>query len=155
MVSAGKGLAYLAEAGRPRRKTNGLKQNLQVRDLTFELNDLLGLPIHMKLQLSDQTLVAHSSIASREERVCIAPQESPDVRAAKQTVERAKAILGAAKYVYVSDLSAFARYGLSKRNPLPVHNFGTFGAIFAYELFDGGRRKAEIGEARTMISRAE
>jgi outer membrane protein TolC len=36
-----------------------------------------------------------------------------------------------------------------------VHNFGTFGVIFTYELFDGGRRNAQIDESRTMLSQAE
>ena len=36
-----------------------------------------------------------------------------------------------------------------------MHNFGTFGVIFTYELFDGGRRNAQIDESRTMLSQAE
>ena len=132
-----------------------LKQSLQVRDLTFELNNLLGLPLNTKLQLSEQPFVAPSSIASREECVRIAREQSPDVRAAQQAVERARAGLGAAKYAYMPDLTAFARQSYQSGIPFLVHNFGTFGAIFEYELFDGGRRKAEIGEARTMLFKAE
>jgi outer membrane protein TolC len=132
-----------------------LKQRLQVRDLTFELNNLLGLPVNTNLQLSEQPLVAPSPIASREECVRIAREQSPDVRVAKQAVERAKASLGAAKYAYMPDLTAFARYSYQSGIPFLVHNFGTFGVIFEYELFDGGRRKAEIGEARTLLSKAE
>jgi len=132
-----------------------LKQSLQVRDLTFELNNLLGLPLNTKLQLSEQAFVAPSSPASREECVRIAREQSPDVRAAQQAVERARAGLGAAKYAYMPDLTAFARRSYQSGIPFLVHNFGTFGAIFEYELFDGGRRKAEIGEARTMLFKAE
>ena len=36
-----------------------------------------------------------------------------------------------------------------------MHNFGTFGVLFTYDLFDGGRRNAEISESRTMLSSAE
>ena len=132
-----------------------LKQSLQVRDLTFELNNLLGLPLNTKLQLSEQALVAPSSTTSREECVRIAREQSPDVRAAQQAVERAKAGLGAAKYAYMPDLTAFARQSYQSGIPFLVHNFGTFGAIFEYELFDGGRRNAEIGQARIMLSKAE
>ena len=39
--------------------------------------------------------------------------------------------------------------------PFLVHNFGTFGILFVYELFDGGRRKAEVDESHTMLSKAE
>jgi len=132
-----------------------LKQSLQVRDLTFELNNLLGLPLNTKLQLSEQAFIATSSTASREECARIAREQSPDVRAAQQAVDRAKAELGAAKYTYVPDLTAFARYSYQSGIPFLVHNFGTFGVIFGYELFDGGRRKAEIGEAHAMLSKAE
>ena len=136
-------------------KQTVLKQSLQVRDLTLELNNLLGLPLNTKLQLSEEPFVAPSSITPREECVRIAREQSPDVRAAEQAVERARAELEAAKYAYMPDLSAFARYSYQSGIPFLVHNFGWFGAIFEYELFDGGRRKAEIGEARTMLSQAE
>jgi outer membrane protein TolC len=36
-----------------------------------------------------------------------------------------------------------------------VHNFGQFGVLFTYDLFDGGRRNAEISESRTMFSQAK
>jgi outer membrane protein TolC len=39
--------------------------------------------------------------------------------------------------------------------PLLVHNFGTFGVSLSYELFDGGRRVAEIKDSRTLVSQAE
>ncbi|HEY6292351.1 MAG TPA: TolC family protein [Terriglobia bacterium] len=136
-------------------KETVLKQSLQVRDLTLELNNLLGLPLNTKLQVSEQPFVAPSSITSREECVRIAREQSPDVRTAKQAVERAKAELAVGKYAYIPDVTAFARYSYQSGIPFLVHNFGDFGAIFEYELFDGGRRKAEIGEARTKLSQAE
>jgi outer membrane protein TolC len=36
-----------------------------------------------------------------------------------------------------------------------VHNFGTFGASLTYDLFDGGRRNAEINDSRTLLAEAE
>jgi outer membrane protein TolC len=132
-----------------------LKQRLQVRDLSVELDNLLGLPVNTTLQLSEPSYVVPSAVAPREECVRIAREQSLDVRVAKQSVERAKASLGAAKYAYMPDVSVFARYSYQSGIPFLVHNIGTFGAIFEYELFDGGRRKAEIGEARTILSKAE
>jgi outer membrane protein TolC len=132
-----------------------LKQSLQVRDLTFQLVNMVGLPLNTKLQLSEQPFVAPSSTASRDDCVRIAREQSPDVMAAKQEVEKAKATLGVAKDAYIPDLSAFARYSYQSGIPFLVHNFGTFGALFEFELFDGGRRRAEIGEARTTLSKAE
>src|SRR5215831_12295573 len=132
-----------------------LVQNLQVRDLTFELNYLLGLPLNTQLKLSEDLSAASASICPREECVRIAREQSPEIRAAQQAVEKAKAGLAAAKDAYIPAVTAFARYSYQSGIPFLVHNFGTFGVIFTYELFDGGRRNAQIDESRTMLSQAE
>jgi outer membrane protein TolC len=136
-------------------KQTTLMQNLQVRDLTFELNYLLGLPLNTQLKLSEDLSAASASISPREECVRIAREQSPEIRAAQQAVEKAKAGLAAAKDAYIPDVTAFARYSYQSGIPFLVHNFGTFGVIFTYELFDGGRRNAQIDESRTMLSQAE
>ena len=132
-----------------------LMQNLRVRDLTFQLNYLLGLPLNTQLKLSEDLSAASASISPREECVRIAREQSPEIRAAQQAVEKAKAGLAAAKDAYIPDVTAFARYSYQSGIPFLVHNFGTFGVIFTYELFDGGRRNAQIDESRTMLSQAE
>ena len=136
-------------------KQSVLMQSLQVRDLTLELNNLLGLPLNTKLQLSEDSSAAHASIPSREECVRIAREQSPEIRAARQAVEKARAGLAAAKDAYIPDVSGFARYSYQSGIPFLVHNFGTFGVLFTYELFDGGRRNAEISESRTTLSKAQ
>ena len=70
-------------------------------------------------------------------------------------LEKAKAGLAATKDKYIPDVNAFARYSYQSGIPFLVHNFGTFGFTFTFELFDGGRRNAEISESRTMLSKAE
>jgi len=136
-------------------KQTVLTENLQIRDLTVELNDLLGLALNTKLKLSEDLAAIPVSVAPREECLRIAREQSPLIRIAQQAVEKAKAELGASKDAFIPDLSGFARYSYQSGIPFLVHNFGTFGVIFEYELFDGGRRKAQIGEAHTMLSKAE
>ena len=136
-------------------KQSVLTQNMQIRDLIFELNDLLGLPLKTQLQLREEPSVAAASIPARDECVRTAREQSPEIRAAQQAVEKAKAGLAAAKDAYIPDLSGFARYSYQSGIPFFVHNFGTFGVIFTYDLFDGGRRNAEIKASRTMLSKAE
>jgi outer membrane protein TolC len=136
-------------------KQTVLTQNLQIRDLTLELNDLLGLPLHTQLHLRDDPSVASASIPARDDCLRTARQQSPEIREALQAVEKERAGLAAAKDAYIPDVSGFARYSYQSGIPFLVHNFGTFGVIFEYELFDGGRRNAEIGESRTMLSKAE
>ena len=90
----------------------------------------------------------------RLERAHVARAE-PRCTGCPQAVEKAKAELEAAKDAYIPNLTGFARYSYQSGIPFLVHNFGTFGAIFTYELFDGGRRNAEINESRTMLSKVE
>ena len=136
-------------------KQTVLTQNLQIRDLTFELNDLLGLPLKTQLHLREEPSVATASVPARDECVRTAREQSPEIRAAQQSVEKAKAGVAAAKDAYIPDLSGFARYSYQSGIPFFVHNFGTFGVIFTYDIFDGGRRNAEIKQSRTMLSKAE
>jgi len=136
-------------------KQTVLTENLQIRDLTVELNDLLGLPLNTKLKLSEDLAATPVSVVPREECLRIAREQSPQIRIAQQAVEKAKAELGATKDAFIPDLSGFARYSYQSGIPFLVHNFGTFGVLFEYELFDGGRRKAQISEAHTMLSKAE
>ena len=48
-----------------------------------------------------------------------------------------------------------ARYSYQSGIPFLVHNFGTFGFSFTYDLFDGGKRVAQIKDSRTLLSEAE
>jgi outer membrane protein TolC len=132
----------------------GLVQRLQIHDLTISLDDLLGLPLNTNLVLEADSS-APVPVPSREECIRIAQDRSPEIQAAKQSVEKAKAGLAAAKDEYIPDVTALARYSYQSGIPFLVHNFGTFGVSFSYDLFDGGKRVAEIKDSRTLLSEAE
>ena len=157
-VTQGKALEVVALDSRAAlldAKQTVLTQSLQVQDLTLELNDLLGLPLTTRLQLNEDPSASALSIPTREECVRIAREQSPDIRAAQQAVEKAKAGLAAAKDAYIPDITGIARYSYQSGVPLLVHNFGTFGATFTYDLFDGGRRSAQISDSRTLLAEAQ
>jgi outer membrane protein TolC len=132
-----------------------LTQRLQIHDLTISLNDLMGLPLNTSLALDADVTAASMSVPSREECIRIAQQHSPEIQAAKQGVEKAKAGLSAAKDAYIPDVTGLARYSYQSGVPFLVHNFGTFGFTLSYDLFDGGRRVAGIKDAQTVLSEAE
>lgn len=157
-VAQGKALEMVALDSRATlldAKQAVLAQSLQARDLTLELDDLLGLPLATQLRLNEDSPASTLSIPSREECVRVAREQSPDIRTAQQAVEKAKAGLAAAKDAYIPDITGIARYSYQSGVPLLVHNFGTFGATFTYDLFDGGRRSAQISESRTLLAEAE
>jgi outer membrane protein TolC len=132
----------------------GVVQRLQIHDLTISLDDLLDLPLNTNLVLEADSS-APVPVPSREECIRIAQDRSPEIQAAKQSVEKAKAGLAAAKDEYIPDVTALARYSYQSGIPFLVHNFGTFGVSFSYDLFDGGKRVAEIKDSRTLLSEAE
>jgi outer membrane protein TolC len=136
-------------------RQSALAQRLQIHDLTISLNDLLGLPLNTELALDADTSAAAESIASRAECIRIAQEHSPEIEAAKQGVIKAQAGLSAAKDAYIPDITGLARYSYQSGIPFLVHNFGTFGVSFSYDLFDGGRRVAEIKDSRTLLSEAQ
>ena len=132
-----------------------LTQKLQIHDLALALDDLLGLPLSSQPQLDEGTSAAPLDLPSREECLRIAQDRSPEIQSAQQAVIKAKAGLAAAKDAYIPDVTGLARYSYQSGVPLLVHNFGTFGFSLSYDVFDGGRRNAEIKDSRTLLSEAE
>ena len=149
-VTALESRASLLEA-----KQTVLTQTLQIHDLTLSFDDLLGLPLTTKPALDPDTSAMTLTLPTRLEGIRIALDQSPSVQAAQQAVIKAKAGLGAAKDAYIPDVTGLARYSYQSGVPLLVHNFGTFGFNLTYDLFDGGRRTAEIRDARTLLSQAQ
>src|ERR1700761_3048007 len=123
-------------------KQAALIQKLQIRDLTIQLNDLMGLPLTTQLQLDANTPSTPLMIPAREECLQIAREHSPEIQAAEQAVVKAKAGLAAAKDAYIPDVTGLARYSYQSGVPFLVHNFGTFGVSLTYDLFDGGSPNA-------------
>jgi outer membrane protein TolC len=91
----------------------------------------------------------------REECVTIALASHPEVAAARAEVERASAGVRLAKADYLPDISVFARYSYQNNVPFLARNFGTFGAQLTYDLFDGGRRRADVRESDSKLAEAK
>jgi outer membrane protein TolC len=134
-------------------KQDLLTTELQLSDLTMQLNDVLGLPITTKLEL-DQTAPEVKESCPREECVKTALASHPEIVAARAEVEKASAAVRLAKADYYPDLSAFARYSYQNNVPFLARNFGTFGGQLTYDLFDGGRRRAAVSENSARLAQA-
>ncbi len=132
-----------------------LTLKLQGEDLKRQLADLLGLPIGTQIDLDSDVSSQTIDVPSRSEAVRVALEQNQDIRAARQTLEKAKAGLIAAKDAYIPDITGMSRYSYQSGVPLLVHNFGTFGFSLSYDLFDGGRREAQIRDARTAVTSAQ
>jgi outer membrane protein TolC len=131
-----------------------LTAELQLSDLTAELNDLVGLPLDTKLTL-DPAVPATVDVHSYEEFVQTAWAENPDIRASEDGVRKAKAAVAAAETAYIPDVTAYARQSYQNGVPFLVHNFGEFGVHLNWEIFDFGKRRAVVRERQTQLAEAE
>ena len=61
----------------------------------------------------------------------------------------------AAKREYIPDVEAFARYSYQNNVPFLVHNFGTFGVHFSYDIFDSGKKRAMLHERDAQLDQAK
>ncbi len=131
-----------------------LTTELQLSDSMTQLNDAIGLPLTTQLVL-DASVDKVRVSCEREECLRIAMESHPEIHEARAEVEKASAAVRLAKRQYVPSLDAFARYSYQDNVPFLARNFGTFGVHFGYDLFDGGKRNAEIGERKTQLAQAE
>jgi outer membrane protein TolC len=132
-----------------------LTLKLQGEDLKRQLADLLGLSVETRIDLDSDMLSQTIDVPSRSEATQLALEQNQDIRAARQTLEKAKAGLAAARDAYIPDITASSRYSYQSGVPLLEHNFGTFGFNLNYDLFDGGRREAQVHDARTALTSAQ
>ena len=135
-------------------KQDLLATELQISDLTIQLNDLMGLPVRTQLAL-DSTVASIQDTCQREECVKIALASHPEVAAARAQVEKASAGVRLAKAEYLPDVSVFARYNYQNNVPFLARNFGTFGVQLKYDLFDGGRRRDDLRESDSKLAEAK
>lgn len=132
-----------------------LESRLNLDDLTLQLDDVLGLPMGTEFILDADSVGDAPSLPSREEAIAEVLAKNPGVLAAQQSVEKARAGLAAAHDAYIPNITGIARYSYQSGVPFLVHNFGTFGASFTYDLFDGGAREANVHDAKVKLSMAQ
>jgi outer membrane protein TolC len=135
-------------------KQDLLSTELQLSDLTMQLNDVMGLPLVTSLALDPSAPVVERA-CPLEECVHAALEAHPEIAEARQEMERASAGVRLAKAEYIPEVSAFVRYSFQRNIPFLADNFGAFGVRLGYEIFDGGRRRATLRERETQLAQAK
>jgi len=132
-----------------------LSTDLQLSDLKLELNDAIGLPLTTPLDL-DPNAAQFQLECQRESCLKLALAAHPEILQAHDEVEKAEAAVHLAKVdIGVPDVSAFARYSYQQNVPFLARNFGSFGVLFSYDLFDAGRKRAVLREREAQLSQAK
>ena len=146
--------AIQSRAGVLESQQSALTAELQISDMTSELNDLLGLPLDTQLQL-DPSVPSSLQEETRDEYVKTAWAGNPEVLAAQEAIRKAEAGVTAAKSAYLPDITAYARQSYQNGVPFVVHNFGTFGVNLDWDVFDFGKRRAAVREREVQLAEAE
>ena len=132
-----------------------LSLKFQGEDLRRQLASLLGLPVDTNLVLDSNIPSDAVNVPSRAEAIRLALEQNQDIRAARQTLEKAEAGLRASKDAYIPDLAGFSKYSYQSGVSFLEHNFGVFGFNLSYDLFDGGRREAQVRNSKTAVTSAQ
>lgn len=132
-----------------------LVSRLALDDLMLQLDDALGSPLGTKYALDPNSLGDSPSVPARADAIALVLSKSPKILEAQQTVDKAKAGVAAARDEYIPNVTGLARYSYQDGLPFFSRNFGTFGAMVTYDLFNGGAREAGLKDARIRLAMAE
>jgi len=126
----------------------------RISDLTSDLDDLLGLPGDAILEVTVAGLPELTE-PLKDRSYDEARARNGELLAARETVEKSRHAVRAARYEYIPDLTIFAKHGYQDGAPFLAKNVGIFGVEATWNIFDWGKRKGEIGQRAAQQSQAE
>ena len=131
-----------------------LTVDMQISDLTSELDELLGLPPDTELEPSGVSPSAFRG-DSREHYLEKALSRNSELEAAEATVAKARGAVNAAYDEYIPDISLFAAHTYQDGAPFVTNNVGTFGIMMSWNIWDWGKRRGVIGQRKAQLTQAE
>ena len=134
-----------------------LTTELQRSDLQMQLNDIIGLTLTTPLLLDPNVSPMSGPVERCERDACVraALESHPEIAEARAQVERAASAVRLAKYEFIPDVEAFARYSFQNNVPFLAGRFGTVGIRASFDLFEGGRKRATVRERETQLAQAK
>ncbi len=151
--------AGLGEARSQRAQAEAavVEATTQERSALTQLNTLLSLPVDTPLspQLPPPPPEGISALPSPAEALNIALAHEPQVLEAQQEVEKARASVRLAEDAYIPSITATAHESYQSGLAFYIHNYGVFTGQVSIDLFDGGKRQAELRDAKTLLNKAQ
>ncbi|MGQ9918075.1 MAG: TolC family protein, partial [Bryobacteraceae bacterium] len=92
---------------------------------------------------------------SADALVRLALEQNPEVKAAEAAVEKARRGVRAAQAAFIPDIALFATHAHQRGVPFLPSSNAAVGARMSWDLFDGGRKRAQVGEHRAQLEQAE
>ena len=130
-----------------------LAAEIQIADVNSELNDLLGLPLDTDIDPVDPP-PPEPAANTRETYVQEALERNPEIKAAREGLNKAQSGVEAAKLDYIPDISMFARHTYQDGVPFLTHNIGTFGVRMTWDIFEWGRRGDVVAQRKEQLTQA-
>ncbi len=141
-----------SQAQRVEAETELLRNRQQRERLLLQLAELIGQPGTTDLAV-DPNLPARP--ARPLDYWLSKVEQNPDAQIAAAVVERARAGVRAARQSRIPDVTAFASGYVQGGVPLAPSSGGTVGLALTWDVFDFGRRRAEIDRGLTRQRAAE
>jgi outer membrane protein TolC len=126
----------------------------QIRELTYQLNNLLDLPPCTPLELVDP-MPAEPPVRCADDAVQAALANNPEVRAAQQDIAKARAALQVARMDYIPDVLLFGGYQNQSALPIIQPNISFLGVTANYTFWEWGKRKNIANHRKTQIALAQ
>jgi outer membrane protein TolC len=132
----------------------GLEQvNKQIADAQEQLNGLLDLPLCTTLDLVEPPLPVLSYHCC-DEVIGVALANSPEIREADATVQKARAALAAGRLDFVPSIAMTGGFVKQTAADYIQQDIGYVGVVGSYTFFSGGKRLAVIRERQDLVGMA-
>lgn len=81
-------------------------------------------------------------------------ERNPEIKAAREGVNKAQSGVEAAKLEYIPDISLFGRHTYQDGVPFLTHNIGMFGVRMTWDIFEWGKRGHVLAQRREQLTQA-
>ena len=131
-----------------------LVSEARIADVTADLNDLLGLPSDDVLEVSEVGLPPVID-PPKEQAHIEARANNGELLAARETVEKARHAVRAAKYDFIPDVTVFAKHGYQNGAAFLKDQVRVLGIEVNWNIFDWGKRRGEVGQRAAQLAQAQ
>jgi outer membrane protein TolC len=131
-----------------------LAAKIQISDLNSELNDLLGLPLDTEIEPLDPP-PPETNGQSRESFVQEALGKNPEIKAARESVNRAQSGVEAAQLEYIPDITLFFTHTYQDGIPFLTRNFDTVGVKMTWDIFEWGKRRDIVAQRKEQLAQTK
>lgn len=146
--------ALEAEALSLERRNAIMNAEIELTDLKADFNDLLGLAPDEPVELIEgpQGLPVETDLTAFMNRVI---DGNPEIRAAADTVERARQGVAFAKREFIPDIGIGVWHVYQNGVPMLPRNLGVLAAQLEWSIWDWGKRSAQVSERQSQLEQAE